>query len=238
MWTAKTGRMPRLIWVFAGRTLFCWFCHVAAHLSYYSSPVWKIEYFMWDHCMTMECNQLDPDVLPVPTPSDIQKNINFTSPISLAYTVLNALSIVDYRLHFGVSLNLPVRKSDMTKFAAAVKTVWNSTRGRYSKLSHITRKPVFLTRYDSNPGRYDRPAFSATEASYSLGISDIETRGIILSRQPITKMPIRLREYAGWSASLLFAYGINRFSRDVAQLKIRFRGAKFVKSKISRIRKR
>ena len=27
-----TGRMPRLIWVFAGRTLFCWFCHVAAHI--------------------------------------------------------------------------------------------------------------------------------------------------------------------------------------------------------------
>ena len=47
----QTGRMPRLIWVFAGRTLillilscrwsesslgahsFCWFCHVAAHIA-------------------------------------------------------------------------------------------------------------------------------------------------------------------------------------------------------------
>ena len=28
----QPGRMPRLIWVFAGRILICWFCHVAAHL--------------------------------------------------------------------------------------------------------------------------------------------------------------------------------------------------------------
>ena len=29
----QTGRMPRLIWVFAGCTLsFCWFCHVAAQI--------------------------------------------------------------------------------------------------------------------------------------------------------------------------------------------------------------
>ena len=29
----QTGRMPRLIWVFAGCTSFCWFCHSAAQLS-------------------------------------------------------------------------------------------------------------------------------------------------------------------------------------------------------------
>ena len=28
----QTGRMPRLIWDFAGRTSFCWFCHDAAHM--------------------------------------------------------------------------------------------------------------------------------------------------------------------------------------------------------------
>ena len=28
----QTGRMPRLIWVFAGHT-FCWFCHEVAHLQ-------------------------------------------------------------------------------------------------------------------------------------------------------------------------------------------------------------
>ena len=27
----QTGRMSRLIWVFAGRTLICWFCHEVAH---------------------------------------------------------------------------------------------------------------------------------------------------------------------------------------------------------------
>ena len=29
----QTGRMPRLIWVFAGHTPFCWFCHEVAHFT-------------------------------------------------------------------------------------------------------------------------------------------------------------------------------------------------------------
>ena len=33
----------------------------------------------------------------------------------------------------------------------------------------------------------------------------------MLSRQRTTKVLIRLRRYAGWSAPLLFSYGINRF---------------------------
>ena len=41
---------------------------------------------------------------------------------------------------------------------------------------------------------------------------------IILSRKQITKTLIRLHRCVGWSASLLFAYGINRFSHDVARL--------------------
>ena len=28
----QTGRIPRLIWVFAGRTSFCWFCHALAKI--------------------------------------------------------------------------------------------------------------------------------------------------------------------------------------------------------------
>ena len=32
----QTGRMPRLIWVFTGRTSFCWFYHEAAHSANYS----------------------------------------------------------------------------------------------------------------------------------------------------------------------------------------------------------
>ena len=69
-----------------------------------------------------------------------------------------------------------------------------------SKMSLVTRKPVF--------GIFDqvrlKPACSASEASYSLEISDIETRGIILSRQRTTKALIRLRGCADWSAPLLF----------------------------------
>ena len=31
--TDQTWRMPRLIWFFAGRTSFCWFCHEATHIT-------------------------------------------------------------------------------------------------------------------------------------------------------------------------------------------------------------
>ena len=58
----------------------------------------------------------------------------------------------------------------------------------------------------------------ATEARKSLDISAIETRGIILSRQLITKVLIRRHGCAGWSAPLLFAYGKNRFSHDEAHI--------------------
>ena len=53
-----------------------------------------------------------------------------------------------------------------------------------------------------------KPAYSASEAILRLEILDIETRGIILSRQRTTKALIRLRGCAGWSAPLFFAYGI------------------------------
>ena len=43
----------------------------------------------------------------------------------------------------------------------------------------------------------------------------------MLSWQRKTKALIRLRGCAGLSAPLLFAYGINRFSHDVAQIKKR-----------------
>ena len=70
-------------------------------------------------------------------------------------------------------------------------------------MSLFTTKPVF--------GVCDqvslKPACSATEASYSLGILNLASIGIILSRQRTTKVLIRLRGCAGWSAYLLFAYG-------------------------------
>ena len=103
-------------------------------------------------------------------------------------------------------IDLPWRGGDVLKRNAA-------TLGE-DHLSLITRKPVF--------GIFDyvrlKPASAATEASWRLEISDIETRGIILSEQWTTKALIRLRGCAGWSAPFLFAYGKNRFSHDKAHL--------------------
>ena len=53
-----------------------------------------------------------------------------------------------------------------------------------------------------------KPACAATEANMRLEILVTETRGITLSRQRTTKALIRLHGCAGWSAPLLFAYGI------------------------------
>ena len=81
-------------------------------------------------------------------------------------------------------------------------------------LSLVTRKPVFGV---SDQIRL-KPAYSASETSQRLEILDIETRGILPSRQRTTKRLIRLPGCAGWSAPLLFAYGKSRFSHDVAHL--------------------
>ena len=83
-----------------------------------------------------------------------------------------------------------------------------------SDTSLVTRKPVF--------GICDhirlKPACSATETSWGLEVLAIAGRGIILFRQRTAKVLIRLRGCAGWSAPLLFAYGINTFSHDVAHM--------------------
>ena len=83
--------------------------------------------------------------------------------------------------------------------------------------SHVTR-PVFGV---CNQLRL-KPACSATDTSWGLEISAIASRGIILSRQWTAKVLIRLRGCAGWSAPLLVAYGINRFSHDMANKSICF----------------
>ena len=57
---------------------------------------------------------------------------------------------------------------------------------------------------------------SATQTSQSLEIWAIASKDIILSKQRTTKVLIRLCGCAGWSAPLLFAYGINRYSHDVS----------------------
>ena len=79
-------------------------------------------------------------------------------------------------------------------------------------------KPVFRV---CDQGRL-KPDCTVRKTRYKGGISDIETRVIILSRQQTTKALIRLSRCPGWSAPLLFAYGINRFPHDVAHLVYRF----------------
>ena len=69
----------------------------------------------------------------------------------------------------------------------------------------------FTTRSDSNRPAHPQKVGRAWNFGY-------RTRGIILSRQRTTKALIRLRRCAGWPASLLFAYAINRFSYDVPHL--------------------
>ena len=86
-------------------------------------------------------------------------------------------------------------------------------KNRKGQLSHVTRKPVFWV---GDQVRL-KPVCSADETSYGLEISVIASRGVTLSNQRTRKALIRLRGCAGWSAPLLFAYGINRFSHDVAQ---------------------
>ena len=81
-------------------------------------------------------------------------------------------------------------------------------------MSLVTRKSVFRVCYQVRL----KPACSAAGTSYKLEILDIETRDIILSRQRTTKVLIRLRGCTGWSTPLVFAYGINRFSHDVAHI--------------------
>ena len=81
----------------------------------------------------------------------------------------------------------------------------------YIYMSHVVRKPV------CDQVRL-KPACSATESSYGLKMLDITSRGIILSRQWTIKVLIRLRRCTGWSAPLLFAYGINRFCHDIAHI--------------------
>ena len=99
--------------------------------------------------------------------------------------------------------------------------------GRFESCLVATPKTGFLmmcsidTSWENLPLEvYDqvrlKPACSAEETNKikSLGMLGIATIGIILSRQRIKKMLIRLC----WSASLLFAYGINRFSHEMTQL--------------------
>ena len=75
-------------------------------------------------------------------------------------------------------------------------------------MSFLTRKPVFGS---VRPGML-------SYTNYSLNILDISSIGIILSRERITKMLIRLCGCAGRSASLLFAQAIKRLCCDMRHM--------------------
>ena len=83
--------------------------------------------------------------------------------------------------------------------------------GLINYLSHSMRKPVFEVCDANQPAKLMRLA--------SLEILAIASRDIILSRQQTTKALIRLRRCTGLSVPLLFTYGINRFSHDMAYLR-------------------
>ena len=85
------------------------------------------------------------------------------------------------------------------------------------KMSLVTRKPVFGFCEQVRL----KPVCSGTHTSYILEVLDVTTRGVVLSMQRTTNALFRLRGCAGWSAPLLFAYGINRFSHDVTQIVLR-----------------
>ena len=95
------------------------------------------------------------------------------------------------------------------------RTIWlYMERYIWLYMSLVMRKPVFWV-WDQ--GRL-KPACATTEAMWRLEISYIETRSIILYRQRTINVLIRLRRCACWSAPLLFAYGKNRFSHDIAHV--------------------
>ena len=77
---------------------------------------------------------------------------------------------------------------------------WNTTQCH--NLSHVTRKPVFG---GFRPGKSQTGLHSYRNEveSWNFGFS-------ILSRQWTTKVLIGLRKCAGWSAPLLFTYGIKQ----------------------------
>ena len=120
--------------------------------------------------------------------------------------------ITDFDVHQPFSLqsiNNETLNRNLTILTHPYILKWSVTLNMQFYLSLVTRVGDLVRL---------KPTCTATEASWRLEILDIETRGIILSRQRTTKVLIRLRKCAGWSVPLLFAYGIYRFSHDMSHL--------------------
>ena len=78
----------------------------------------------------------------------------------------------------------------------------------------IVTKPVFRV---SDRVRF-KPVLSAEETSWEIEKWLVASLDMILSNKRITKMLIRLRKCAGWSATLLFTNTEDRFSRVEAHM--------------------
>ena len=68
-------------------------------------------------------------------------------------------------------------------------------------IGFVTTKPVFGV----SDKAILKPACSATETSWKTKVLLVASLVMVLSSKRITKALVRLRAYAGWSASLLFA---------------------------------
>ena len=132
--------------------------------------------------------------------------------ISLQRDVSFSISLFPYTILYDLDLRFRISKREKN-----VK-IWpagqNLMRIKLGKMRPVMRKPAFGV---SDQVRV-KPAYSATETSYRLEILTIASGGVIPSRQRTTKAMIRRRGCASWSAPLLFAYGKNRVSHDVAQI--------------------
>ena len=135
-------------------------------------------------------------------------------PIRLGESIIHLRNVwrIDFRflLYFNIfSVCKQCNPDQMPRSVAAdldQHYVPRSTAALHG-VNFVTRKPVFGV---CDQGRL-KPPCAATEARQRLESSDIEVIGIILSGQRTTKALIRLRGCAGWSAPLLFAYGITGF---------------------------
>ena len=116
-----------------------------------------------------------------------------TYPIILLY-IIRMFGLIPH------SINSPISSDE--RWGKII--FWNRKHRSHSYISHDMTKCVFGSFRPSQT----QPACTATEVSYSLEISAKESRDIILSKQQRTKVLIRLRGCAGWSAPLLFAYDI------------------------------
>ena len=127
------------------------------------------------------------------------------TPLIWVYTVWPGLSVRKLRIN-TVSLLIALNHLELTQHHKFSKF--------YTSLNlhmQFTKTGIrATTRQNMSSGVSDqathKPVCAATEASWSLEISAIESRDIILSKQRTTKALIRLRGCAGWSAPLLFAY--------------------------------